>query len=682
MSWMTDLVETYDICANTPGFLGRIDIYERGNFRGQLRPLAPIYHDIVKCAYEVHLDSEGDFLAARVLSKGEQTTIIPCTPTSRARTGVKAYAVPHALAERLDYITRENYRNPYMENFTNWVTSDSFKAGDVYAEELVLMVYHYLCRHTLADDISSCLSDDEKKGASPSGTVRFCIAGMAEEYGPADLSLNPLLWELHIARIRELQKDLPKDLCMATGTLQPAMEVGAKCILGPGDSAKIYPVNWSNEHPGTGYFTYRHSTIFTKPSDAFTVGADTAEKVQAMLRWLIDHQSWSILRTATPKMIVWAKHAPDAFSADDIYDPGKYAISEEEEESDGEDEELTLAEDDVAPAEDKPTGEITSIGKEQKENIRALSEGRWVKGFDNVDDEAILLTLDKPSIGRLSVVGYQKLTKAQYYETILKWHETAAWGDYFAPSVRQAVMTAYGDITAKAVGSDIKPEARTAAQQILRAINYGIPLPGNIADAAFPRTINTCHWKMSGSSKELRNIWYRYQRQVGLTCALICKTRKDNGSKDITMDALDVECKDRDYLYGRVLALLDALESETMRAQGREFERMTNAYKQSSSFYHAPARTTAFLMRAIQPYVKNNWPVSRYKLDEVNEILSTISKIEMSDPNHDPTSGTEKPLGKNAILGYACQVKAIKDARIRNTKAKKEREAQEKSQNA
>ena len=74
-------------------------------------------------------------------------------------------------------------------------------------------------------------------------------------------------------------------------------------------------------------------------------------------------------------MIVWAKHAPDAFSADDIYDPGKYAISEEEEESDGEDEELTLAEDDVAPAEDKPTGEITSIGKEQKENIRALSEG-------------------------------------------------------------------------------------------------------------------------------------------------------------------------------------------------------------------------------------------------------------------------------------------------------------------
>ena len=54
----------------------------------------------------------------------------------------------------------------------------------------------------------------------------------------------------------------------------------------------------------------------------------------------------------------------------------------------------------------------------------------------------------------------------------------------------------------------------------------------------------------------------------------------------------------------------------------------------------------------------------------------------MSDPNHNPTSGTEKPLGKNAILGYACQVKAIKDARIRNTKAKKEREAQEKSQNA
>ena len=77
-----------------------------------------------------------------------------------------------------------------------------------------------------------------------------------------------------------------------------------------------------------------------------------------------------------------------------------------------------------------------------------------------------------------------------------------------------------------------------------------------------------------------------------------------------------------------------------------------------------------------------NFPLDKSHFITVNEILSTISEIEMSDPNYDQTSGTEKPLGKNAMLGYACQVKAIKDARIRNTKAKKEREAQEKSQNA
>lgn len=671
MSWSTDLVETYDICASTPGFLGRIDIYERGDYRKQLRPLAPIYHDVVKCSYEVHLDPDGEFLSARLLKNDEQTTIIPCTPSSRARTGTTAYAMPHALAERMDFITKDNYHNPYMDTLDAWITSQSFQNGDAHAKELVLLVNRYLNKKTLQDDILSSLSDDELKDASPSGTVRFCIDDMSEEYGPADLSTNPLLWALHIERIEEKQDRIPKDLCMATGQWQPPMEVGAKCILAPGDSAKIFPVNGNNERPGTGFFTYRHTNIFSTPGDAFIVGADTAEKVQAMLRWLIDHQSWGLLRSTTPRMIVWAKHAPDAFSMDDIYDTRSFSSDE-----DGSKDEDAVIEEEMEAVEElesEEDDEVNSVGKEQKDNIRALSEGRWVKGFDDMDDEIIILSLDKPSIGRLAIVGYQKLTKNQYYETIMKWHETARWGDQFAPSVRQTLVTAYGDIKTKATGSDIKPEVASAAQQVLRSINYGMPFPVNIADAAFARTINTVNWKMSGSKEDLKKIWYRYQVQVARTCALICKARRDMGSKDMDMDTLDIECMDRDYLYGRALALFDAIERESMRAQDREFERMTNAYKQSNAFYHAPARMTGYLMRAIQPYVKNNWPVSRFKLNELNGIIATINEVEMKDPAYDPTSGKETPLGKNALIGYACQVNAIKAARIRNAQAKKER---------
>lgn len=651
MSWITELVETYDACEKIDGLIGRIDIVEGKNYTRQLRPLTPLYHDLIKATFEVSIDADGKFLSAKHLEKEEQMTIVPCTQYSRARTGAAAYKAAQPLCERLDFICKDDYENDYTKTMQEWVDSKSFSAAADSMKEGILAVHAYIKEKTLYDDIMNSLDEATKEKASRSGYVRFRVENMRHQRGPADLSQNKDTWKLHILRTRELQKQEPLELCYATGTLQPRMDVGAKGILAPGDSAKIFPVNTRNERPGTGYFTCRGRGI-EMPDEAFTIGIETAEKVQAMLRWLIDHQSWGLFLSSLPRMIVWEKNDPASLSVRDIYDfVGNSQDSESEEPVDEDCEDIE---------------KLDARNLKAKTELRKLSTGNWLKSFDvnsfDSNDDIVIMMIDKPSIGRLSVVGYQKLSKRQYYETIMKWHNTAFWGSSFAPSMRQALTVAYGMITTKPGGSDLLPIPEKTARQLLLSINYGAPLPRNLVDAAFLRMTRTGSIKMSGSAEEQMKTWYGYLRQVNTTCALICKYRKDTKSEDLIMDKLDHDCKDRDYLYGRALAYFDEIERQAMFSERRGFERPTNAWKHTQSFYQAPAKTAFILNKAIQPYVtkKRAWRYTQPLLAALNKILAQISQLETENG-----ISSEKALGHNALLGYACQMDAFKEARMK-----------------
>lgn len=91
MSWIQKLYETYENCQSAIGEV----------VSDKEVPLLPICHTTNKAQIEIVIDQQGNFKRARVVSKNDARTIIPCTETSGGRTSGEA---PHPLSDKLQYI--------------------------------------------------------------------------------------------------------------------------------------------------------------------------------------------------------------------------------------------------------------------------------------------------------------------------------------------------------------------------------------------------------------------------------------------------------------------------------------------------------------------------------------------------------------------------------------------------
>ena len=100
MSWLQMLVDTYDNCMQE---IGKIVMVKRKKEEVPLVPLLPLCHTTQIAQIEITIDREGNWvpLGARVLTKGEGVTIIPCTESSAGRTSSPC---PHPLFDKLPYI--------------------------------------------------------------------------------------------------------------------------------------------------------------------------------------------------------------------------------------------------------------------------------------------------------------------------------------------------------------------------------------------------------------------------------------------------------------------------------------------------------------------------------------------------------------------------------------------------
>ena len=67
--------------------------------------------------------------------------------------------------------------------------------------------------------------------------------------------------------------------------------------------------------------------------------------------------------------------------------------------------------------------------------------------------------------------------------------------------------------------------------------------------------------------------------------------------------ALDKECKNRDYLYGRLLAVADKIERRTFD-RDEDAGRETNADRLMNAFSQHPYQTWTIIERRIHPYLR------------------------------------------------------------------------------
>lgn len=143
---------------------------------------------------------------------------------------------------------------------------------------------------------------------------------------------------------------------------------------------------------------------------------------------------------------------------------------------------------------------------------------------------------------------------------------------------------------------------------------------------------------------------WEWEKTLSIACALINK-------KEGRSVALDTVTTDRNYLFGRMLAIADVLER---RALGDE-DRPTNAIRYMNAFSRHPAKTWVIIQKSLRPYqMKLGWKATDLNklLDEVgcmmppekftNESLTGLYLLGFYSQRHDLYNNTGKNKNKES----------------------------------
>ncbi|WP_110111777.1 type I-C CRISPR-associated protein Cas8c/Csd1 [Bacillus sp. CGMCC 1.16541] len=609
MSWLLNLYETYE--ANIEQ-VGKVE--KKRN--GQEYTLLPISHTTQTAHIQVNVTEDGEFHSAFVIDKGEGNTLIPCTEESSSRAGSKI--APYPLHDKLSYVAgdfvtyggkikKEEPFHYYIKNLRDWAQSP-------YATGKVKSIYTYLKKESLVKDLvkANILALDENDELIEKWQTKYdslyhqkpaifsVIASDQESafvrfnvYSPTkilrDVWADQEMFESFVSYYQNQLGD--QDLCFVTGKRVPSTDKHANKIRHAGDKAKLISAN------DTSGFTFRGRFQISK--EVASIGYDVSQKAHNALKWLIQRQGKVMDQRV---FLVWqndAEDIPDPLDdsfALDVSTIQKQAFTHQE-----------FARE-VAKALDGYKGDLTLINKK----------------------EVNILILDSATTGRMAVLYYRYMNKELYLNRLKSWYSSCIWQHRYrkdendryiefigAPSPKDIAFAAYGTRASDKV-------VKGLVERILPCILDDKKIPLDIVRSAIQRA----------SSPVSMERW-EWEKTLSVTCSLI---NKEEGYEV----SLDKENLNRDYLFGRLLAIADVLERQAL---GKEETRATNAIRYMNSFSKHPARTWKTIQDALQPYQAKLGTKSRYLSSLIDEVAS---HIQFDDFNN-------KPLSGKYLLGFYSQ---------------------------
>jgi CRISPR-associated protein Csd1 len=273
-------------------------------------------------------------------------------------------------------------------------------------------------------------------------------------------------------------------------------------------------------------------------------------------------------------------------------------------------------------------------------------------------DKILILGLKAATPGRMSILLYREFSKSDFCSAQEHWHINLAWfysgwkqeekrfiRTVSAPSPVEIIKTAYGNH----VNNDI-----TAAeiQRLLPCIIDKAPIPPDIEQLCFNRALRLQLLDRSEKEKTLET-----------ACAVIKYNLYTQNRKEYKV-ALEEDRKDRDYLFGRLLAAADRIEARALYSQKEERE--TNAVRYMQRFTRYPCSTWKLLYaEKLRPYISRMNKKSR---DWYESLIQEITGLF----NHDDFVSDEALSGE-FLLGFHCQQKDFWDG-IAKLKAAKQPE--------
>lgn len=659
LGWIEMLSRTYDACSSLAGI----------EMDGGLM-LLPLSHSTANAQIELTVDRNGELvreLTSTVEKNGrDEVTIIPVTEDSAARSNGN---FPHPLCDKLCYVAgdysrytgeeKEEYFEAYLKGLQAWTCSQ-------YGNSWLRAVYSYVERGTMISDLASIgllkldeagkLSEKDNKMGQISQTDAFVRFAVVENGHKIDLWKKQEMFEAY--KNYYLMHTDEKELCYVSGSREVCTEKHPSKIRNTADKAKMIS---GNDDAG---FTYKGR--FSDKKEAVSVGYETSQKAHNALRWLLRKQGYLEDGNA---VVVWKLPGEKKEQAEtlaelevpDIFGDSLRAFS------------ISLDEE-AKKDEEKTREEVLEIHTGERYAMRLKQAMQGYARDLKPDDKVIMLAVDAATTGRLSINYYHEFAGNEFIDRVIEWHEHCAWQRRVrpknaeksvlvrnAPSPKEIVLAAFG--TQRGNGYlDCDPELmKSTIQRILPCIVGLNPrIPKDIVRAAVSRASNPQAYSS-----------FVWENQVmAVACAMLNFNQyKIEKERDEGMELEKEREKERAELFGRLLAIMDAIERKATYSSEQEnsSKRLTNAKKLWNVYTRRPMTTFERLnQKMIQAYVGRLTAGTRsFMEDEVVKLVNRLNEID---------GYTNKPLREEYLLGYCAQRDAMKWNKEENENEENENE--------
>lgn len=389
-----------------------------------------------------------------------------------------------------------------------------------------------------------------------------------------------------------------EELCYLSGEMIAASYLHPKKIRHEGDGAKLISSNDDQNYTFRGRFRDKN--------EAFAIGHEKSQKAHNALKWIIRKQGykWDELY-----IVIWESDLnvlPDLYGDTDSVcdDYGQIACDNLE---------------DLWGDEEETQETAFYAGTDMRGAQRFQAAMRGYGRNLNPGSRTILMALDAATTGRLAMTEFKTMESSRYIENIQYWHDSCEW--IHTKLKERKYYTYMGvagvkDIAEILYGAErngilsLEGKTRLYAQvvkRLLPCISERAPVPEDMVKLALRKA----------SSPVSFESWYNWERVVSVACSFIKKQRKEQRG-EVWNVAVDQECDNRNYLYGRLLAVADRIE---YRTYDREDGRTTNAKRYMTAFSQRPFSTWKNLEEKLQPYLQRLKPGERIKymnmLDEI-----------------------------------------------------------------
>ena len=660
MSWLSRLYHTYE--------------QVKDNADAQLHyALMPYYHVKQNVQIIVTINDKGDFVSARLArdSNGKlksQVTTIPATNDSATRT---SSPVAHPLADKLQYVAKDFFiksKNKkdvfdlFEKTLTDWcqspfshpkaqavlrytqkgtLTQDLINAGIILADETGNILYV----KNASDYPDSILALLVKNG----GEFDQGSAFVAWEVINADIAQGDITtwkddslftaWQNYYASF-----DSKEGFCHVTGEHKALASKHPNRVLKSASNAKLISANDMSGFTFLGRFTDDDKSIAKQGYQAVNISAEVTEKAHAALAWLLTSQGHEESGQA---MVAWAI---DGSKIPQPYKPIVPQAMIEDAWGDFDSEEFADIDDsDEIEEQSSKLHHHKDIGSQFAHNLKKTMQGYRQKLTDN--DQISVISLDSATPGRMAVTYYYEAMPDDYLTAIADWYDNFAWYAFYfdketnqkrmtiqAPTPYQIAVSAYGSRVSDAVKKQV-------VSQVLPVIVEG-------HYRQIPKTLMDLCVKHACNPLGLEN--WEWEQNLSVACSLYrgYYNRLKNDKKRSYTVALQENYTSRDYLYGRLLAIAEDIESLALYVAGEN--RVTTAQRYMQQFANRPFSTWRNIELSLDPYMKrlkNNRP--DYLFNKQNLLNDVMSKFDINDFNNNT------PLSGEFLLGYHCQKMAF-----------------------